>query len=228
MFNSKNKFYMVFIIFSFLSGCYDIEFPASLSITGIPFSEFTASIESSTSNNNILILTVNIDNESYVLQISPWSGNINLENYEIQTIKFDTTHLPDGPSRILEFSNESTNSIILGNKTRKQTHILPEWQINAGDVIEKRTDNRFWVNVVLSNSEQSIIVEPGETIDITSSDEQWTFLLIGASVPERDVLAVVEDIIDDNTESMVAAYAGEISDEEPGLTVDWILFKNIE
>ena len=174
----------------------------------------------------MLTLTVKIDSESYVLQISPWAEIINFEDLEMQITKVDTKHLPDGPVRRLEFLKEDKTYIIIGSKTREHTHILPEWQISTGDVIEKRTDNRFWVNVVLSNSNQNIIVEAGNTVDIISGNKQWTFLLIGASLPERDVLAEVEEIIVDNTESMFAADTGEISDEEPGLTVDWILYKH--
>ncbi len=177
----------------------------------------------------MLTLTVKIDSESYVLQISPWAEIINFEDLEMQITKVDTNHLPDGPVRRLEFLKEDKTYIIVGSKTREHTHILPEWQISTGDVIEKRTDNRFWVNVVLSSSNQKIVAEPGKAVNITSNDEQWTFLLIGASVPERDAIAeqkVDPEEIADSNESMFITDTGEISDEEPGLTVDWILYKH--
>lgn len=214
------------IILTLFSGCNNIEFPAVLSITGIPFLPPGGKIESYSKNNGFLTFNISNNNQLYDLKVSPWPDNINLNIFNLQAIKLKRKDYPDSPALWMEFYEEDSVNIILGSKTRKDSEILPEWRIKTGDVIKKvENSSRFWTSIILSGPDQRISVEPGQIVSFLSGNIKWTFLLIGASIPD----SYVPEKSEENAykpENVYSEDKEKYPNEQPGLTADWILYRN--
>lgn len=142
------------------------------------------------------------------ISISPWKRidafDLNLKGMDIKSF---TKVSPYGLSRVLSFYKKGKLIFIIGNKVGENSILASDFKIKRGDVVFDGEEGFLWVKLRLEGSNESIDLMPGQFVDLKTSEGDFLFLFLGASVPDPKLKRK------------------DIAREDPPFRADYILFK---
>ncbi len=131
---------------------------------------------------------------------------LNLEKMKLKTF---TKFSPTGPSKALYFYENDKLVFAIANKVNEFFSITEGYGINAGNPIDKaQSELRLWCDIKLKLKDRELILKPGETATFKNETGSYTFILIGASIPNPEMKK------------------DWIADESPKFITDYIIINN--
>lgn len=139
------------------------------------------------------------------ITISPWREikyiKLNLEKMKLKTF---TKISPSGPSKAIYFFDKDKLVFAIANKVNEFFSITEGYSIKEGNPIEKTESGlRLWCDIKLKANERDLSLKPGEIANFKNNDGNFTFILIGASIPNPEMK---KDWIADESPKFIADY----------------------
>ena len=169
----------IFIFLFFLFSCDGVH----LNIT-VPVTFKEGKVVSSRLSEEKLELVVKSEKDKAIITIQPFRIPPYIK-YSINGlyIRVVSKISPAGIERILSFYDREKLLIVIGNKVGENITIIEDYKISRGNLIKNTNNNeRLWTNLKLYNGRKEIILEAGEAHTIYTSEGEFLFLFLGASV----------------------------------------------
>lgn len=182
----------IFIFLFFLFSCDGVH----LNIT-VPVMFKEGQIVSSRFSDEKLELVVKSEKDKAIITIQPFRIPPYIK-YSINGLYLKVTSKisPAGIERILSLYDREKLLIVVGNKVGENITIIEDYKISRGNLVKDTNDNeRLWTNLKLYNGNKEIILETGEAHTIHTSEGEFLFLFLGASVvnPAKEKVWVAKE-----------------------------------